>query len=137
MDLSNLSAEELQTMVKDKAADNDGLLKQLGEKDAKILELEKDNKVLSEKNESLSVELDKAVKVNADLSALVESEPAEVTEEEAEPAPSFGSFEVDGKSHDIVFKKIHHKGVTITAEEVLASENLQKELVAMGSGMVR
>jgi hypothetical protein len=80
------------------------------------------------------------VKVNEDLSKKVETLEKKIKETpvvaESKSAVSDKSFKVGDKEFGFKKIRISHKNQLITAAEVLSSENLQKELVDIGSGMI-
>jgi histidinol phosphatase-like PHP family hydrolase len=118
MELSELSREELEQLVADKSRENEELI---------------------EKNKSLQQELDGTLEINAKLSSIIEEQPAAAPQKKdlSKVTLSTSIFEVDGVKKTFALAKITHKGLVITADDVLASESLAKELVAMGSGMIK
>jgi hypothetical protein len=118
MDLAELSREELEQLVTDKS---------------------KENAELVEKSKNLQLELDGALAVNQQLSTVIEDQPVVTTPKKDLSKVSLSTevFEVDGVKKTFALAKMTYKGELITADEVLASESLAKELVAIGSGMIR
>jgi len=98
-------------------------------------------------HEATKAELENTVAVNSELAAevakLSEVAPVKAEAKKATPGVSNEVFEVDGKQYGFVFAKVCVKlpgsdaAQPITAEEVLASKELQQQLIGMGSNMIK
>ena len=101
------------------------------------------NASLASDNEALRTELkvsqdqvadlEKALKEATSKSATAETKPAPV----AKPEISKATFEHSGKKYTFAMAAVLLDGKKITANEVLASQELQSQLVEMGSGFIK
>lgn len=106
--------------------DKDQVIKEQAEKIATL------ESAVAEQGENIAellIELATTREVNKALTDKIEQEPAK--EKTAD------TFEIDGKTIGFAFSKMNHKGTVITPAEVLASEELQRELVEIKSGMLK
>lgn len=85
----------------------------------------------------LQSQLDDALAVNAALVAEFDKVPAQ-------PAPTVKAadfktlfFEYEGGKKGFNYSSIYHKNKKISAEQISLSEDLQRELIAMNSGMIK
>lgn len=111
--------------------------KQLEELRAEHLRQDKQVEALLEENASLKA-------VNAELSKELEKQSetnvqAAVDKAAATPKPvlSTETFDVDGSEYGFAFPVMMYKGKRITNADVLASKDLQAELVNSKAGMVK
>lgn len=96
----------------------------------------KENVLITEQQEkikSLEKELTLTKAVNDEMSRQIEA--GTITPPAAAAAED--TFQHDGKTIGFRFKKMHHNGMVITAAEVIASKDLQKELYESKSGMLK
>lgn len=94
---------------------------------------------LEGENLNLRMELENTVAVNERLSAELATAGHRDQAPQA-PQPegvSESTFELDGNVFGFRRRKVQEDGQIITADEVMASEDLQRKLVEMGSGMLK
>lgn len=118
---------------------------------AKVAELEDSLKAEKAANINLQMQLNAAVDENNDLKTVNENLVKEVTNiseksmqllvnkaaEKAKETVSTETFEVEGETYGFVSPVCMYKGQRITATEVLASKELQAELVANKIGLIK
>lgn len=85
-------------------------------------------------NAKIAGELKTTVKVNTELAKKIEQGPPGV--EKAKSAISNKKFKVGDQEFGFKKAAVMYNGNKITAVEVLASEQLQKDLVSIQSGMI-
>ena len=85
--------------------------------------------------EYVSEKLLEALEVNEQLLLSASAAPAEAQPVDESPLSEL-SFEHEGESYGFVLRKVQLNGEVITADDVVASEELQAKLVAIGSGMI-
>lgn len=85
----------------------------------------------------LQAELELTLQVNAELTKQVEALAKYAPQATAAPVLSAATFEVDGVSYGFAMPAIMLKGRKITAALVAQDIDLQHQLVAMKSGMIK
>lgn len=83
--------------------------------------------------EELEVELDAAIKVNTELT----KEVAGIELKPAMPTLSDNTFKVGKTTYAFAIHAVIFEGQKITNADVLGSQDLQKKLVEMQSGMIK
>lgn len=101
---------------------------------ADILDIEAEKVAALAKAEQAETDLEDALALNDKHVATIEG--LHVGAPQIVVARDEENFTVDNAVYGFKFKKLNHKGSNITANDVCADEALQKELIAMGSGMI-
>lgn len=81
-------------------------------------------------------EIERLVSVNKSLQDQLAAAPEEPAPVEPETPLAELEFEHDGKKYGFALRKIQLDRVVVTAEEVAASDELQAQLIEIGSGMI-
>lgn len=86
----------------------------------------------------LKSDLDAALQVNEELTAKLDDNALQpvTAEPQQKDTVSDKTFKVGGSTYGFKKIRLSHKGALVTATEILASKDLQKELVDMSSGMI-
>ncbi len=83
-------------------------------------------------------ERDSTIMVNQDLTNKIETGvKVEMVDPSTANRISAESFKSEGKEYEFAFARMTNKDGVITANEVIASEALQRQLIESGSGMIR
>lgn len=110
--------------------DNNDLTAIAQDQEKQLEALKAENEMLKAVNDELTNELEGISK--KDLKAVVEA-----SQTKAAPVLSTESFTVAGKSYGFNYPVMVYKGKRITNDDVLASTELQEELVAAGHSMIK
>lgn len=165
MSKENLSLEsfdKLKSELKDKVELSALLQKGKDELQQKVNQLENENKDLQEDFDAFKKEHEQAAADRENLIVELELAKSELNstleankllmktiDELSEAAPSVPaagkkvadfsslSFEKDGVKYSFNFAKITHKKIAVSAEEIAVDENLQDELIALKSGILK
>lgn len=102
-------------------------------------ELKKQHDALQLEHSGLSAEFETLKKVNENLTQQVEDlskAKTAVPEQKTAATSSAKTFKLNGIEYGFAYPKMKHQNAVITADDVLADADLQKKLVAMGSGFI-
>ncbi|MBV9989369.1 MAG: hypothetical protein JO301_16945 [Chitinophagaceae bacterium] len=107
----------------EKVAALEGEIERLGKENAR---LQNENKAFDATNKELLQKINEVTDIK------------NVTKGELKAAPSFSDkqFTVDGQTYGFNFPKTTLRKTPITVDDVMASEDMQRELVELGSGML-
>lgn len=115
-------------------------IEQLTEENLKLAE---ENKQLKQSNSDLTAkataaqqELDTTVKINEELTRQIETTPINQVSVIDKSEVSKKTFKVEGETYGFKKLAVMYKGQKVGADEVLASKDLQAELVKIQSGLI-
>lgn len=92
---------------------------------------------LADKDAELQLTLRVNEQLTAELQRLGQYDPQQQQRKAAPVTTSAATFQYDGTTYGFAMVQVRYKGQVITYEQVLASDQLQADLVAMGSGMIK
>ena len=90
---------------------------------------------LKSKQDELNLTTDINNELNSKVEELSKNAPAS-TEKKSHSGISKETFTVNNKKYGFKKPRINHSNQVITADEILASKELQEQLVKIGSGMI-
>jgi len=103
---------------------------------AEILEMHNEAEAANTANAKTKADLEDALKLNSihekTIQDLSSNKPVEVVASKDAP-----TFELDGDKYGFELLSVYYKGTRITAEEVCADVELQKQLINRQSGMIK
>ena len=103
--------------------------------EATIEQLQAEIADLKQQLSAKAEELEKTLELNESLNAIIESE-KELAAASTASKVSAKKFERDNVVYGFKRPAVFHKNKLITAEDVLASESLQDELIRIKSGLI-